>query len=349
DPVGAVHTDDEGRAWTCGLLLLVGHRQDTDHQVVGGQEGQVRSDLLDRRLRSDDQGPREVPPQQRHGRVLDIGIPLGERGGHIRDDSGTVVAEDGDCQQCHGSEPYCARAARLSAIPSRMSCSLTMTSSNPPRVRIRSSTSAPPPMTSTLPGCMTGSAARCARVAASICAVTSWTSRAGIRDPWIRAESYSGSPIANAATVVTEPARPTMRSAVSKPVTAIACDTAASMSVVAASISAGVGGSVRRWRSVIRTHPTFSLTLAPTRESPTTNSVEPPPMSTTATRPGTSSTETAPAKLRAASSSPEMTSGTSPSRARTPSTNTSALSASLDAEVATIRTACAPAARICAA
>jgi hypothetical protein len=43
-------------------------------------------------------------------------------------------------------------AASDQAIPSRMSCSLTSTSPKPNRAMIRSSTSAPPPITSTRPG-----------------------------------------------------------------------------------------------------------------------------------------------------------------------------------------------------
>ena len=56
---------------------------------------------------------------------------------------------------------------RDQAMPSRMSCSLTSTSAKPNRVMIRSRMSAPAPITSTRPGCMTGMAARSARVMAS--------------------------------------------------------------------------------------------------------------------------------------------------------------------------------------
>ena len=55
-----------------------------------------------------------------------------------------------------------------SAIPSRMSCSLTTSSSIPARSLIAAASSwttiAPPPITSTLPACIGPSAARCARV-----------------------------------------------------------------------------------------------------------------------------------------------------------------------------------------
>ena len=50
-----------------------------------------------------------------------------------------------------------------------------------------------------------------------------------------------GRPIARAATVVTEPASPTMRSTLSNAVAVNACMIAASMSAVAAAISAAVG------------------------------------------------------------------------------------------------------------
>ncbi len=74
--------------------------------------------------------------------------------------------------------------------------------------------------------------------------------------------------------------------------------------------------------------------------SPSTSSVEPPPMSTTRTGSGGigSCAEIAPAKTSAASSSPDSTSGSMPSRRRTPSRNTAALLASRVAEVAQKRT-----------
>ena len=121
-------------------------------------------------------------------------------------------------------------------------------------------------MTSTLPGCMTGSA-RCARVAASICAVTSWTSRAGIRDPWIQAEVVLRQPHRQCGHCRHRAGEAHDALGGVEPVTAIACIFhRASMSVVAASISAGwVGRCAGGARS---SHPTFSLTLAPTGSRP---------------------------------------------------------------------------------
>ena len=74
---------------------------------------------------------------------------------------------------------------------------------------------------------------------------------------------------------------------------------------------------------------------------PSTNSVLPPPRSTTSTgsSPREGRTLPAPAKDSAASSSPVITSGSTPSRSRMPSTKTCRLLASRVAEVATKRTA----------
>ncbi len=90
-----------------------------------------------------------------------------------------------------------------------MSCSLTSTSAAPVASMIRRRTSAPAPITSTRPGCMTASAARCSRGIASSSSLTRRTSATAIRLWWMIAASYSGSPSASAATVVTEPASPT--------------------------------------------------------------------------------------------------------------------------------------------
>src|SRR5215472_9728746 len=72
-------------------------------------------------------------------------------------------------------------AASDQAMPSRMSCSLASTSANPNLVMIASSTSAPPPITSTRPGCITPSRARSACGIASSRAVCSCTWPAPIR------------------------------------------------------------------------------------------------------------------------------------------------------------------------
>jgi lysozyme len=79
--------------------------------------------------------------------------------------------------------------ASAKAIPSRMSCSLAVTSSNPHSRMTVSSTSAPAAMTSTRPGCITGSAARAARSIASSPAVTSPTFVAEIRAWWMASGS----------------------------------------------------------------------------------------------------------------------------------------------------------------
>jgi len=98
-----------------------------------------------------------------------------------------------------------------------------------------------------------------------------------------------------------------------------------------------IGGSSCRWRSVRRTHPTSSETAATGEVVPSTSSVEPPPMSTTRNGPGCrpASTLVAPLKDSRASSSPPITSGCTPTAARTPSTNSCRFCASREAEVAT--------------
>ncbi|CAM5655177.1 hypothetical protein SAURM35S_07295 [Streptomyces aurantiogriseus] len=99
-------------------------------------------------------------------------------------------------------------------------------------------------------------------------------------------ESYSGSSCAIAETVVTEPASPTSVCASCSGTVCSTRSSAASMSARIAAICSAVGGSVTfppttRCRSVIRTQPTSTERAARTWSSPTTNSVEPPPMSTT--------------------------------------------------------------------
>ena len=70
--------------------------------------------------------------------------------------------------------------------------------------------------------------------------------------------------------------------AASRALCGTACANVARTSAASASSSAGVGGSVVRWRSLWRTTPacveTWKLTSSPL---PTTSSVEPPPTSMT--------------------------------------------------------------------
>ncbi len=93
-----------------------------------------------------------------------------------------------------------------------MSCSLTRISATPVYATIADRTSDPAAITSTRPGWTTGLADRFSRLEYSSSSQTRWTSAAVIRAPWMRAASYSHMPSASAATVVTDPARPTMRS-----------------------------------------------------------------------------------------------------------------------------------------
>jgi exopolyphosphatase/pppGpp-phosphohydrolase len=97
----------------------------------------------------------------------------------------------------------------------------------------------------------------------------------------IASESYFVSRNWCAAIVVTVPASPTSACTPWNGTTCAAASIAASMSRVAAAISSAVGGSLTRCRSVIRTQPMSTDRSASTRSVPRTNSVEPPPRSTT--------------------------------------------------------------------
>ena len=112
-----------------------------------------------------------------------------------------------------------------------------------------------------------------------------------------------------------------------------------------------MGGLVFKNRSVTRTDPMFNemAEVISAVAVPTMNSVEPPPMSITSTGPASGRTRlSAPVKDSWASRSPLITSGSTPSRSRTPSKNASRFFASREAEVATkwIRSVGTPAAVI---
>ena len=158
------------------------------------------------------------------------------------------------------------------------------------------------------------------------------------------------------ATVVTEPASPISVRAWRTGTAPVTASRAASISAVAAASSAPDGGSLRRCRSVIRTQP-ISTEIACTAGSPafsrppavawpSTNSVEPPPMSTTRKGPrkwagpgAAASSAVAPVNDSAASSDPVSTSGATPSISLTWRVNSAVLLASRVALVATMRTA----------
>jgi hypothetical protein len=109
-----------------------------------------------------------------------------------------------------------------------------------------------------------------------------------------------------------------------------------------------VGGLAFKNRSVTRTEPIskeIAEVISPVAV-PTMNSVEPPPISITSTGPVSGWTRlSAPVKDSCASRSPLITSGSTPSRCRTPSKKASRFFASREAEVATkwIRSADTPA------
>ena len=112
------------------------------------------------------------------------------------------------------------------------------------------------------------------------------------------------------------------------------------MSATQAATSAAVGGSECRCRSCSRTEPTSIESAESGAVAPRISSVDPPPMSTTSTGGAGVSRRlrTAPSKDSAASTSPDTTSGSTPSRSRTPVTKSAAFEASRVADVATNRT-----------
>ena len=180
-------------------------------------------------------------------------------------------------------------------------------------------------MTSARPGCMTPSAARCARVCASssrLCSCTSAARDAGVVDP---AGVVAGKPERQARHRGDRAGQAHQRAGRRGRHGRGHHVQGRSMSAAAAAISAAVGGSPCRWRSVSRTHPMSTDSAAqPVRRPgrpaawppPSTNSVDPPPMSTTRygrpTGPagaGPASSAVAPVKDRYASSWPLSTSG----------------------------------------
>ena len=108
------------------------------------------------------------------------------------------------------------------------------------------------------------------------------------------------------------------------------------MSSMAAWICAWSGTSTDMCRSVRRTDPMSMLTAEVTLSVPRTSSVEPPPRSMTRNGPLSAERPTvAPRNDRWASSSPVMTSGTTPRMPKIPAENSSRFFTSRLAEVAT--------------
>ena len=180
-------------------------------------------------------------------------------------------------------------------------------------------------MTSTRPGCMYGSSARAARVIASRSRAAAGSCRGAVRLPWIAAGEYSGSRRACAVMVVIEPATPT---------TAVARSSGTSRpaSVMAArrrpprrrSAPPWAGRSRGAVRSAGRSRcPRICAAVTPSAV-PSTNSVLPPPRSTTRTwsLPGRAARCWPRRRTGRLPRRPEMTSGSTPSRSRTPSTKT---------------------------
>ncbi len=211
-------------------------------------------------------------------------------------------------------------------------------------------TSAPAPITSTRPGCMTGSAARSSWVMASSSSSPRRPAGAVTVAPWIAPGRSGRAPSASAATVVTVPATPTSAAgSFERDVLRRVVATPSRTSRTVAAIWSAVGGSSCRCRSVIRTQPTSMLCAAerPRSPGPRTSSVEPPPMSATSTGP----LQLRQAAHRAGERQRGLLGaadhlGIDAEHVCAPSpTNSSRLAASRVALVATMRTASAPCAR----
>ncbi|CAB4819494.1 unannotated protein [freshwater metagenome] len=110
---------------------------------------------------------------------------------------------------------------------------------------------------------------------------------------------------------------------------------ARSISIIASAICAMVGGCKSKWRSLIRTQPILTLFANSTFSLPKTNSVDPPPISTTKNGPSLwDNSLVAPINESAASCSPGITSTSTPRIFLTPLVNNSRLLASRVALVA---------------
>ena len=141
-------------------------------------------------------------------------------------------------------------------MPSRMSCSLTTTSAKPNRSMIRSRTSAPAPITSTRPGCITPIAAAARGSGQQHRRHLVHLRRPGSgRDGSCRVVGGQAERDAGHRGHRPGQARPASGPTLHGYLGGRTASSAASMSVVAAAISASAGGSACRCRSVIRTQP----------------------------------------------------------------------------------------------
>src|SRR4029450_3091844 len=147
------------------------------HQVGGSQRWQLRflrslaygdlqravDERLERgfdlggvRLTCADQSHCEVSAQQGHRGVLEVHAAPRQHLRSLRDDARAVMTDDGDGKRGHRG--ILSPLMSCSAIPSRMSDSLTISSGTFKRAEMRASTSAPPVITSARPGCIDGNA-----------------------------------------------------------------------------------------------------------------------------------------------------------------------------------------------
>ena len=153
----------------------------------------------------------------------------------------------------------------------------------------------------------------------------------------------TGSPISTAATVVTVPpvpttGRPSSRSGRLRSASST-CSWTMAMALESSSGRGGSDGSCARVREALP----ISSELAPAGSaSPTTTSVDPPPMSTTRRDPGATPAARTPANVNRASSSGVSTRNGQPRISATRSDSASALAASRAAAVAAVATSGTP-------
>ena len=225
-----------------------------------------------------------------------------------------------------------------------MSASDTRHSANPNWRITFTSTHSPPTITSARASSMPGFSSRSARVSVARVRKTSSTASLVSRKWWIRSRSYSRRPCSTAAAHETVPASPTSVRASATPGTSRSTSSTWPSTIDRHDTnSSGSGGSCSIHCSVRRTQPMSQDSTPSARVVPTTNSVDPPPMSRIRNGPSAGSrSAVAPANERRPSSSPGSSSGRTPSAASAASKNSSRLAASRAADVAVARTFVTP-------
>ncbi len=234
------------------------------------------------------------------------------------------------------------RAMVSSSTPSRSAASLNVNAATSNACATHCSTIAPATMMSARWGSSPGIEARVAAVrrAASTATTSSSSSRVNSKRLYV---CGAGRPWRARTRLATVSAVPDDAIATSKPSWCTSRSNPASTDRTYERQSAtllGVTAPPGKKRSVSRTAPSLKLRAARVSpRSPTSTSVEPPPMSTSSRRRSKTGTAwSTPRWMSRASSTPEITSTSMPASSRARARNTSAFSASRTALVATART-----------